>query len=73
VLLRPLGELGDKPGGMKVVNAEVPLAEMFNYVSNLRGMSKGRANYTMKLDKYMEVPPQIQQELAASKNEVVDA
>merc|ERR1719506_2088346 len=68
-----VGELGDKPGGMKVVNAEVPLAEMFNYVSNLRGMSKGRANYTMKLDKYMEVPPQIQQELAASKNEVVDA
>jgi hypothetical protein len=35
----------DKPGGMKLVQAYVPLAEMFNYVSTLRGMTKGRANY----------------------------
>jgi elongation factor G len=35
----------DKPGGMKLVKAYVPLAEMFNYVSTLRGMTKGRANY----------------------------
>ena len=69
-----VGEFGDKPGGMKVVNAEVPLAEMFNYVSNLRGMTKGRASYSMKLDKYMPVPPNIQQDLAAAKKEVaIDA
>lgn len=36
----------DKPGGMKLVQAYVPLAEMFNYVSTLRGMTKGRANYS---------------------------
>lgn len=68
-----VGEFTDKPGGMKVVNAEVPLAEMFNYVSNLRGMTKGRANYSMMLDKYMAVPPQIQQELSAAKKESVEA
>jgi translation elongation factor EF-G len=36
----------DKPGGMKLVQAYVPLAEMFNYVSTLRGMTKGRAKYS---------------------------
>lgn len=38
-----VGTLGDKPGGLKTVQAMVPLAEMFNYVSKLRGMTKGRA------------------------------
>jgi elongation factor G len=55
---------GDKPGGMKVVNAEVPLAEMFQYVSKLRGMSKGRAQYTMQLAKFDTVPQHIQNEIA---------
>jgi len=35
-----IGELGDKPGGLKTVKAYVPLAEMFSYVSKLRGMTK---------------------------------
>merc|ERR1712118_395249 len=61
-----VGQLSDKPGGLKVVEADVPLAEMFNYVSKLRGMTKGRANYSMKLDKYMEVPMNIQMELAGN-------
>jgi elongation factor G len=34
---------------MKLVKASVPLSEMFNYVSTLRGMSKGRAQYTMQV------------------------
>ena len=34
---------------MKLVKARVPLSEMFNYVSTLRGMSKGRAQYTMQV------------------------
>ncbi len=42
----------DKPGGMKLVQAYVPLAEMFQYVSTLRGMTKGRAQYTMQLERY---------------------
>jgi elongation factor G len=39
--------------------ASVPLSEMFQYVSNLRGMTKGRAQYSMQLEKYDVVPPQV--------------
>jgi elongation factor G len=64
-----IGELGDKPGGLKTVKCFVPLAEMFNYVSKLRGMTKGRANYSMKLARYEPVPMNIQNELAKAKAE----
>eukprot|EP00850_Spirogloea_muscicola_P002800 SM000011S18978 [mRNA] locus=s11:175391:179730:- [translate_table: standard] len=59
---------GDKPGGMKVVDGLVPLSEMFNYVSNLRGMTKGRAQYTMQLAKFDVVPQHIQTQIAASRS-----
>jgi len=49
----------DKPGAMKLVQAFVPLAEMFQYVSVLRGMTKGRANYGMQLERYEVVPPNV--------------
>ena len=42
-----------------LVQASVPLSEMFQYVSNLRGMTKGRAQYSMQLEKYDVVPPQV--------------
>jgi elongation factor G len=45
----------ESPSG-KVVTAEVPLAEMFQYSTSMRSMSQGRANYTMEFEKYMEVP-----------------
>eukprot|EP00803_Ostreobium_quekettii_P004353 evm.model.scf_1377.1 EVM.evm.TU.scf_1377.1 scf_1377:638-5686(-) len=64
-----VGELGERPGGMKVVTAAVPLSEMFQYVSTLRGMTKGRATYTMVLDRYEVVPPSIQEEIV-TKNKV---
>jgi len=64
-----VNELGDKPGGLKTVKAFVPLAEMFNYVSKLRGMTKGRANYSMKLARYEPVPMAIQTALSAKKAE----
>ena len=59
-------EFTDKPGGMKLVKASVPLSEMFNYVSVLRGMSKGRAQYSMQLEKYEVVPSHIQEKIVAS-------
>jgi elongation factor G len=45
----------DSPSG-KVVTADVPLAEMFQYSTSMRSMSQGRANYTMEFAKYQEVP-----------------
>lgn len=62
----------DKPGGMKLVQAFVPLAEMFSYVSTLRGMTKGRAQYSMTLERYEVVPPNIQKEIV-DKNKVAAA
>jgi len=66
-------ELGDKPGGMKTIKAGVPLSEMFNYVSKLRGMTKGRGNYSMKLANYQAVPPNIQEEISKSRKAGVTA
>merc|ERR1712224_1166934 len=62
-----VGELNEKPGGMREVNATVPLSEMFNYVSRLRSVTKGRGNYTMVLDKYDVVPPNIAKEICDEK------
>ncbi|XP_057811282.1 elongation factor G-2, chloroplastic [Salvia miltiorrhiza] len=67
-----INNFGDKPGGLKVVDALVPLAEMFQYVSTLRGMTKGRASYTMQLAKFDVVPQHIQNQLA-QKEEAVAA
>jgi elongation factor G len=57
-----VGELGDR-SNMKTVKAFVPLANMFQYVSSLRGMTKGRAQYTMELDHYELVPAAVEKEL----------
>jgi elongation factor G len=57
-----VGELGER-GNVKTISAQVPLANMFQYVSTLRSMSKGRANYSMKLANYDFVPPNIEDEL----------
>ena len=57
-----VGELGER-GVVKTISAQVPLANMFQYVSTLRSMSKGRANYSMKLANYDFVPPNIEEEL----------
>ena len=46
-----------------VINALVPLANMFKYVDNLRSMSQGRAQYTMQFDHYEPVPSNVAQEL----------
>jgi elongation factor G len=43
-------------GGAQVIDAEVPLAEMFGYVNSLRSMTQGRANYTMQFSHYSRVP-----------------
>jgi len=50
-------------GNAQIVNAMVPLANMFGYVNNLRSMSQGRASYTMQFDHYEQVPSAVAQEV----------
>jgi elongation factor G len=55
----------DMRGNANVINAMVPLANMFSYVNNLRSMSQGRATFTMQFDHYQEVPKAIAEEVQA--------
>ena len=55
-------ELAER-GNMKVVRAKVPLANMFQYVSSLRSLTKGRASYSMELESYEIVPPNVEKEI----------
>ena len=58
----------DRENGVKVISGFVPLANMFGYTSDLRGMSQGRAASTMELNGYEEVPPNIAQEIIDKRN-----
>ena len=52
---------------MKVIDAKVPLSEMFGYATKLRSMSQGRASYTMEFDHYAEVPENVAQQIMEGK------
>ena len=52
----------DSPAG-KMVNAHVPLAEMFGYATDLRSQTQGRATYTMEFDHYSEAPSSVAEEI----------
>ncbi|MEW6271376.1 MAG: elongation factor G [Thermodesulfobacteriota bacterium] len=52
-------------GGAQVINAEVPLKEMFGYATELRSMTQGRATYTMQFAHYEPVPQAISEEITA--------
>jgi len=55
----------DQRGNARVINAMVPLANMFGYVNTLRSLSQGRAQFTMHFDHYEVVPNQVSEELRA--------
>ncbi|MCB1720257.1 MAG: elongation factor G [Alphaproteobacteria bacterium] len=57
--------MGDR-GNAKVIDAHVPLANMFGYINTLRSMSQGRANYTMQFDHYEPVPANVAAEVKES-------
>ena len=52
-------------GGTQIVNARVPLAEMFGYATDLRSRTQGRATYTMHFDRYEQVPHTVSEEIMA--------
>ena len=55
--------MDDLPGGTKQIRAEVPLAEMFGYATNLRSQSQGRATYSMEFQKYAETPKSVAEDI----------
>jgi len=59
--------MGDRAGN-KIVDAFVPLAEMFGYSTDLRSMTQGRATYAMEFDHYEEVPGNVAKEIIEKRN-----
>ncbi len=55
-------------GGNKIVNAMVPLAEMFGYSTDLRSFTQGRGTYSMEFDHYEEVPKNVADEIIKKRN-----
>ena len=65
-LTRRRGRIGGtepRPGGLEVVNASVPLSEMFGYATSVRSATQGRATFTMQFERYMDVPTHIAEEI----------
>ena len=57
----------DRPGGIKLIKASVPLAEMFGYTTQLRSMTEGRGNAPMEFSHYAIVPPQVEKQIVEGK------
>lgn len=57
----------DAPGGIKIVDAHVPLSEMFGYATNMRSLSQGRASYSMEPLKYAEAPNNVTEAIIAAR------
>jgi len=60
--------MDDMVGGGKTIKAEVPLAEMFGYATNLRSLTQGRATYTMEFKHYAEAPKNVADEVIAARS-----
>ena len=61
--------LGMEPrSGAQVVRAEVPLAEMFGYSTDLRSMSQGRATFTMEFAAYEQVPAHVAESVVKAQS-----
>jgi len=58
----------DDRAGNKIVNAFVPLSEMFGYSTDLRSATQGRATYAMEFDHYAEVPRNVSEEIIKKRN-----
>ena len=61
-----VGGMTDR-NGAKIIDAKVPLSEMFGYATDLRSKSQGRANYSMEFESYVQVPRNIQDEIKAAR------
>ncbi|WP_142811792.1 elongation factor G [Tepidiphilus olei] len=59
--------MDDLPGGIKSIRAEVPLAEMFGYATQLRSLTQGRATYSMEFKHYAEAPKSVAEAVINSR------
>ena len=57
----------DDRNGSKVIDAEIPLSEMFGYATDLRSRTQGRGNYTMQFDHYAQVPKSVAEKIIGSR------
>ena len=61
-------EMEDLNGGAKLIKAFAPLANLFGYTGDLRGMTQGRAASSMELYAYEEVPPNVANDIIEERN-----
>lgn len=59
--------MDEGPAGLKLVNAQVPLAEMFGYATDLRSATQGRASYSMEFSQYVEAPKAVAKTVVESR------
>ncbi|GAA0303691.1 elongation factor G [Psychrosphaera haliotis] len=60
--------MDEAPAGLKAINAQVPLAEMFGYATDLRSATQGRASYSMEFLKYAEAPNNVAETIMSARN-----
>jgi elongation factor G len=57
----------EERGSLKEIHAKVPLAELFGYITSLRSMTEGRASFNMEFDHYATVPPNVAENIIATR------
>ncbi len=70
-MIKEMADRGEGNARVKEIHADVPLASMFGYATQLRSMSQGRSNYSMEFGHYAEVPTNIATEIIGSRQGVV--
>jgi elongation factor G len=69
-IIKEMTDRGEGNARVKEVTAEVPLASMFGYATQMRSMSQGRASYSMEFAHYAEVPRNVAEEIMGAKTSV---
>ncbi|MFA5029677.1 MAG: elongation factor G [Patescibacteria group bacterium] len=67
-IIGSMEDRGEGASSVKVIGAEVPLAEMFGYATQLRSITQGRASYTMEFLKYAEVPKNVEEKIKEGRS-----
>lgn len=69
-IINSMSDRGIGASALKIITAEVPLAEMFGYTTQLRSMSQGRASSSMEFEKYAEVPKNVEAKIVEARGGV---